>query len=48
MPIIKMDKMTVIGLSEQRDDIMETLMRLGAVELIEQIPEPEDEATHRT
>jgi V/A-type H+-transporting ATPase subunit I len=38
-----MDKMTVIGLREQRDAIMDTLMRLGAVEVIEQAPETTEE-----
>lgn len=36
MAIVKMDKVTVVGLHEQRDDIIDTLMRLGAVELISQ------------
>ena len=41
MPIVKMEKLTVIGLREERDPIMDTLMRLGAVELIEQSTEKE-------
>lgn len=36
MPIVKMDKVTVIGFHEQKDDIVDALMRLGAVELIEE------------
>lgn len=43
MPIVKMHKMTVIGLREQREAIMDTLMRLGAVEVIEQAPAAADE-----
>lgn len=38
-----MDKLTVIGLHEQRDDILESLMRLGAVEIIEKETEPADQ-----
>ncbi|MCK9251470.1 MAG: V-type ATP synthase subunit I [Clostridiales bacterium] len=44
MPIVKMEKLTVIGLREERDPIMDTLMRLGAVELIEPPTEQETSA----
>ncbi|NLB44466.1 MAG: V-type ATP synthase subunit I [Clostridiaceae bacterium] len=44
MPIVKMEKLTVIGLREERDPIMDTLMRLGAVELIEPPAEQETSA----
>jgi len=39
-----MEKLTVIGLREERDPIMDTLMRLGAVELIEPPAEQETSA----
>jgi len=39
-----MEKLTVIGLREERDPIMDTLMRLGAVELIEPPTEQETSA----
>ncbi|MEA4889465.1 MAG: V-type ATP synthase subunit I [Clostridiaceae bacterium] len=35
MAVVKMDKMTVVGLSADRKDIVDALMRLGAVEIIE-------------
>ena len=44
MPIVKMEKLTVIGLREERDPVMDTLMRLGAVELIEPPTEQETNA----
>jgi len=44
VPIVKMEKLTVIGLREERDPIMDTLMRLGAVELIEPPAEQETSA----
>jgi len=44
VPIVKMEKLTVIGLREERDPIMDTLMRLGAVELIEPPTEQETSA----
>jgi vacuolar-type H+-ATPase subunit I/STV1 len=39
-----MEKLTVIGLREERDPVMDTLMRLGAVELIEPPTEQETNA----
>jgi len=44
VPIVKMEKLTVIGLREERDPVMDTLMRLGAVELIEPPTEQETNA----
>ncbi len=35
MAVVKMDKMTVVGLSADRKNIVDALMRLGAVEIIE-------------
>ena len=34
MPIVKMDQLTVVGLAEEREAIIEALTRLGAVEII--------------
>ena len=44
MPIVKMDKMTLVGLADERESIIAALMQLGAVEIIPQSSEtrPED------
>ncbi len=36
MPIVKMDRLTVVGLLEERHDVVQALMETGAVELIDQ------------
>lgn len=39
MPIVKMDKMTLVGLADERESIIAALMQLGAVEVIPQSAE---------
>ncbi len=39
MPIVKMDKMTLVGLADEREAIIAALMQLGAVEVIPQSAE---------
>ena len=36
MPIVKMDRLTVVGLDKDKDSILDALMRLGALEIIGQ------------
>lgn len=39
MPIVKMDHLTVVGLAEEQESIIEALMNLGAIEIIRQSDE---------
>lgn len=36
MPIVKMDRMTLVGLADDRDAVIDALMHLGAIEVIPQ------------
>ncbi len=44
MPIVKMDHLTVVGLAEEQESIIEALMNLGAVEVIRQENDDEKKA----
>jgi len=44
MPIVKMDRMTLVGLIDEREAIIDALMRLGALEII---PQPAAEKSDR-
>lgn len=48
MAIVKMKKLTLIGLDRRRDEALETLMKLGVVEISDKLLESEDDILNLT